>query len=153
MKVTRLSQTLSRWWRCLLFLVSSITCEIKIHEQWTIRQSNVDSVLYKLNSPIPDSNPKSNVVWQNKDGGSQAVTCEVPHFYSRHDSPRKFRTSENPRISGRGASYAVIRNVWLKKYGYGAIVLPKCFCSFSELMPLTFGVSVAKHMELILKSQ
>ena len=81
---------------------------------------------------------------------------------SRHDSSRgegnwlSCASLGLPRILELGAGalpMQLFEMFDLKKYGYGAIVSTKCFCSFSELMPLTFGVSVAKHMELILKSQ
>ena len=54
------------------------------------QQAQVYRICYKYNTPIPDSNPKLNVVWQNKDGGSP----KVPHsqiwdlLTSRHDSSR-----------------------------------------------------------------
>ena len=88
-----------------MFTVSSITCDTKITNKnntpkgcrFCVCRSDVFAsklkfieFVYKYNTPIPDSNPKLNVVWQNKDGGSP----KVPHsqiwdlLTSRHDSSR-----------------------------------------------------------------
>ena len=88
-----------------MFVVSSINCDTKITNKnntpkrfrFCVCRSYVFAsklkfieFVYKYNTPIPDSNPKLNVVWQNKDGGSP----KVPHsqiwdlLTSRHDSSR-----------------------------------------------------------------
>ena len=93
-----------------MFAVSSITCDTEITNKnntpkrcrFCVCRSDVFAsklkfieFVYKYNTPIPDLNLKLNVVWQNKDGGSQKVPhsqiwdlLTSRHVTSRHDSSR-----------------------------------------------------------------
>ena len=101
-----------------MFTVSSITCDTKITNKnntpkgcrFCVCRSDVFAsklkfieFVYKYNTPIPDSNPKLNVVWQNKDGGSPKVPHSkgFTHVTSRHDSSRGVGNWIPVQVQGR----------------------------------------------------
>lgn len=88
------------------FVVSSFWHHLRHKNRRTIRQINVDSVFCRSDLLIVGGSrlepqikcPGSNVVWQNKDGGSQ----KVPHCNSRHDSSQ----GEQAGLQGGGIGFS-----------------------------------------------